>query len=66
MLKSSVHQYVAKFSGLLLSSGLIIITVQLLLIQAVKADCVYAEERYATGATRGSYVCMPDGSWQEQ
>lgn len=55
-----------KFPFLLLSISLVSVAVQVFMVQPAKANCVYAEEAYPTGATRGSYVCMPDGSWQQQ
>jgi len=40
---------------------------QLVLVAPAKAaDCVYGGKTYSPGDTRGPYVCMPDGTWQQK
>ncbi len=40
---------------------------QLFLVAPAKAaDCVYGSKTYSPGDTRGPYVCMPDGTWQQK
>jgi hypothetical protein len=39
---------------------------QLLLTFPAQAACELEGRQYETGETAGPYVCMPDGTWQQQ
>jgi hypothetical protein len=42
------------------------LTTQLLIASPAKAECVFEGTTYQTGETVGSYVCMPDKTWQQR
>lgn len=48
------------------SSLLIAIVAQLFAAAPAQAQCTYEGQDYETGEMVGTFVCMPDGSWQQQ
>lgn len=61
-----IMQYQGKrsLSLLFLTGFLVSMIAQLLIVAPAKADCIYEGKTYKTGAIRGPYICMPDGTWQ--
>ncbi len=44
------------------------LTAQLLIASPAKAQvtCEYGGQQYFPGQTVGSFICMPDGTWQQR
>lgn len=59
------HRRLTKCLSLFAYSALAISAIGFLALP-VWADCVYEGRTYRTSERVGSYVCMPDGSWQLQ
>lgn len=50
----------------LLSIGVLAsLVAQLFVASPARAGCKYEGTEYQTGDTVGPYVCMPDGTWQQ-
>lgn len=51
---------------LIASATIVSLATQLLIASPAKAECGYEGATYQTGDIVGPYVCMPDGTWQQQ
>lgn len=59
------HFKVQKLASLMFFSG-ITLAAQLFIALPAHAECKYEGQSYQTGETVGPYICMPNGSWNQQ
>lgn len=67
MLRKMTNPRLGKLLFLLFFANLMVcLGVQLVTSLPAKAECFYQGQTYQTGERAGPYVCMPDGTMQQQ